>query len=317
MLSPISLETIGIIMHQQRHDNHRQGVMLIVGSVCLLALSDALVKYLSAALSLWQLLAMASLVSIPIVAGCLVLRGGLAALVPGKIGWVMLRSLLLLAMWLLFYAALPLIPLATAAVGIYTTPLFIAMMASLMGDERLTLRRWAAIGIGFGGVLLVLRPGPGLVSVAICLPVAAACCYAVAMVLTRRHCAGERPLVLALGLNLSFALAGLVGSGLTATTIGDTAVRQGFLSRQWQPLDIFEISLILVYALLMVTVNTGVARAYQIAPSSLVGTFDYAYLIFAIGWGFWLFGEVPDGPMLVGMAIILIAGWLVIRQHKA
>tara|TARA_B100000700_G_scaffold39766_2_gene40151 strand:+ start:15382 stop:16293 length:912 start_codon:yes stop_codon:yes gene_type:complete len=301
-------------MHDTRHDNHRQGVMLIVGSVCLLALSDALVKYLSAALSLWQLLASASLVSLPMLAGCLVLRGGLAALVPERIGWVVLRSLLLLAMWLLFYAALPLIPLATAAVGIYTTPLFIAIIASLVGDERLTLHGWAAIGIGFAGVLLVLRPGTGLVSFAAILPVAAACCYAVAMVLTRRHCAGERPLVLALGLNLSFALAGIVGSGLTVV-IDDAASQQGFLNREWQPLEVIEIGLILLYALLMVTVNTGVARAYQIAPSSLVGTFDYAYLLFAAVWGLVLFDEVPDRLSVMGMGVILIAGGLVMRRR--
>lgn len=300
-------------MHDKRHDNHRQGVMLIVGSVCLLALSDALVKYLSAAVSLWQLLASASLVSLPVLAGCLVLRGGLATLVPERAGWVVLRSLLLLAMWLLFYAALPLIPLATAAVGIYTTPLFIAIIASLMGDERLTLPGWVAIGIGFAGVLLVLRPGAGSVSFAAILPVVAACCYAVAMVLTRRHCAGERPLVLALGLNLSFALAGIVGSGLTAL-IDDTASQQGFLSREWQPLEVIEIGLILLYALLMVTVNTGVARAYQIAPSALVGTFDYAYLLFAAGWGLVLFDEVPDRLAVMGMVVILIAGGLVMRR---
>ncbi|MDH4572148.1 DMT family transporter [Salinicola acroporae] len=301
-------------MHPERHDNRRQGVALIVGSVCLLALSDALVKSLGAGPSLWQLLALASSISIPLLAGCLLLRGGWRALLPERPGWVILRSLLLLGMWLLFYASLPLIPLATAAVGVYTTPLFIAVLASAIGEEQLTRGSWAAIGLGFGGVLLVLRPGLGVFSLAMTLPVAAACCYAGAMVLTRRHCARERPLVLALGLNLCFALAGVAGSGLVAMWVDDQALPRGFLSRPWQPLDLAEAALILLYALLMVSVNTGVARAYQIAPSSLVGTFDYAYLPFAAVWGALWFDEVPDAATWLGMTVILISGWLVLRR---
>lgn len=131
-------------------------------------------------------------------------------------------------------------PLATAAVGVYTTPLFIAVLASAIGEEQLTRGSWAAIGLGFGGVLLVLRPGLGVFSLAMTLPVAAACCYAGAMVLTRRHCARERPLVLALGLNLCFALAGVAGSGLVAMWVDDQALPRGFLSRPWQPLDLAE-----------------------------------------------------------------------------
>ncbi|MAM59121.1 MAG: hypothetical protein CMN25_17555 [Salinicola sp.] len=301
-------------MQHERHDNHSQGVALIVGSVCLLALSDALVKYIGAGPSLWQLLVSASSISIPLLAGCLLLRGGWMALVPDRPGWVILRSLLLLAMWLLFYASLPLIPLATAAVGIYTTPLFIAVLASAIGDERLTRQSWAAVALGFGGVLLVLRPGLGVFSLAMTLPVAAACCYAGAMVLTRRHCASERPLVLALGLNLCFALAGIVGSGLVAMLSDDSALPRGFLTRPWQPLDLAEAALILLHALLMVSVNTGVARAYQVAPASLVGTFDYAYLPFAAVWGVLWFDEVPDPAAWFGMAVILISGWLVLRR---
>lgn len=72
--------------------------------------------------------------------------------------------------------------------------------------------------------------------------------------------------------------------------------------------------LILLYALLMVSVNTGVARAYQIAPSSLVGTFDYAYLPFAAVWGALWFDEVPDAATWLGMTVILISGWLVLRR---
>ncbi|MDR5886519.1 hypothetical protein [Vreelandella janggokensis] len=58
------------------------------------------------------------------------------------------------------------------------------------------------------------------------------------------------------------------------------------------------------------------ARAYQIAPSALIGTFDYAYLIFASLWGYLLFSEVHDATTWFGMGMILIAGVMVLRQQR-
>ncbi|WP_110643318.1 DMT family transporter [Salinicola sp. CPA57] len=288
-------------------DNPRQGILLIVGAVFLLALADALVKGLSDTLSLWQLLVIAPLISLPIL--ILGWRRQYERL-PRRLdtwGWIGVRNVLLLAMWIAFYAALPWIPLSIAAVGIYTTPLFIAVLAAL-GGEPLTRRHWTALWLGFAGVVIVLRPGDELFSPAMLLPLLAALCYAGAMVLTRTRCRESSPWLLALGLNLAFLLAGVVGNVVVVVVAPETS--SGFLTLGWQRLDAIVYLMIGLYALLMVSVNLAVARAYQIAPSSLVGTFDYTYLIFAMGWGFWLFGEVPDGPMLVGMATILIAGWL-------
>ncbi|WP_110655347.1 DMT family transporter [Salinicola halimionae] len=294
-------------------DNPHRGVQLIVGAVFLLALADATVKYLSDSLSLWQLFILAPLISLPILIWGWRRQDERLPRGLETFGWIALRSLLLLAMWIAFYAALPWIPLSIAAVGIYTTPLFIAVLAAVTG-EPLTGRRWAALWLGFAGVVIVLRPGGALFSTAMLLPLLAALCYAGAMVLTRTRCRHISPWLLALGLNVAFLLAGVVGHVTVTVVVSEAS--SGFLTRGWQRLDAYPYLLIVLYALLMVSVNTAVARAYQIAPAALVGIFDYAYLIFATGWGFWLFDEVPDGPTLVGMATILIAGWLMIRQQS-
>lgn len=70
---------------------------------------------------------------------------------------------------------------------------------------------------------------------------------------------------------------------------------------------------IFCYACALIFINTATAKAYQIAPTALIGTFDYAYLVFACLWGYVLFHEVPDIFTWAGMALILIAGLLVIR----
>jgi len=70
------------------------------------------------------------------------------------------------------------------------------------------------------------------------------------------------------------------------------------------------------YAPQLIIVNTRVARAYQIAPSALIGIFDYAYLIFASLWSYLLFSEVPDAMAWLGMGMISIAGVMVLRQRR-
>ena len=55
----------------------------------------------------------------------------------------------------------------------------------------------------------------------------------------------------------------------------------------------------------------GVARAYQIAPPHVIGTFDYAYVAFAVLWGLLLFSQLPSGMTLTGMVLIIVAGLLV------
>lgn len=297
-------------------DNVSQGVGLIIGAVFLLALADALVKYLSASIALWQLYILASLVSLPTLVGVL-FRGNRRHLRVGSLRWIVIRSLLLLLMWIAYYAALPFIPLSVAAVGIYTTPLFIAILAAMGTDESLSRGVWCAILCGFAGVIVVLRPmGEDFAPQAL-LPIVAALLYALAMVATRRYCQREHPLVLALGLNLAFLMAGsLFGMILAFVDTGHLATMAPFIFADWRPISIGELSVVAVYALLLVIVNTAVAQAYQTAPSSLIGTFDYTYLIFATLWGYLLFDEMPDAMTGLGMGLILAAGLIVLQCHS-
>jgi drug/metabolite transporter (DMT)-like permease len=299
-----------------RIDNAPKGIALIIGAVFLLALADAAVKYFSARLPLWQLFLAVSCLSVPTLGTWLGRRIYTGRLRINSLPWVMARSLLLLLMWVTYYSALPLIPLSVAAVAIYTTPLFIALFSTCYGGEPLTAVGWAAVGLGFAGVALVLRPGSEIFTLATLLPVVGAMFYALAMVVTRRHCRGEHPLVLALGLNVAFLFAAGIG-GIASLIVSDTtSARAPFLLSHWQPLGWVEIIFIVCYACMLILINTATARAYQVAPPALVGTFDYAYLAFACLWGYLLFHEVPDAFTWMGMLLILIAGLMVFRGQK-
>ncbi|WP_298299171.1 DMT family transporter [uncultured Litoreibacter sp.] len=297
----------------QRPDNVPLGVVTIVGTVLALSLGDALIKSLggSGGMGLWQLFAVRSLLAFPVlISGALVFlnRNRLA---PRSIRWITIRSLLLTAMWIAYYLALPLLPLAVAAAAYYTLPLFIVAFAALFGRETVGRSQWVGVALGFVGILLVLRPGGEAFVWAALLPILSAILYALAMILTRTKCRNEHPATLALGLNATFIVVGLAGL-LVGWMLPVEAT--GFLSTGWTTMGPKEWRTTAILAGLILVASVGTAVAYQAAPASTVGTFDFAYVGFALIWGAVFFAERPDKIAMAGIALIVIAGVLAVRR---
>ena len=127
------------------------------------------------------------------------------------------------------------------------------------------------------------------------------------------RCLDERPLTLALGLNVGLVLAGvLVSWALAALAIpAEQAAAHPFLLGAWAPMDRGGWLLMAVLALLMVAFGTGVAMAYQLAPAAVIGAFDYAYVAFAVLWSWLLLGETPEAGTMLGIALIACGGAMV------
>jgi drug/metabolite transporter (DMT)-like permease len=301
-----------------RPDRIRLGIVVMVGTALTMAFGDALVKRISADFSIWQIYVLRSLVAIPLTVVLLRVRSRSLEIMPQSIGWALLRSALLVAMWVAFYAALPVLSLSTVAAAYYTGPLFITLFSALLTGEPVGVRRWVAIVVGFVGVLVILRPGTEAFSWLTILPVLSAVLYALAAVVTRAKCASENPLALSLALNLCFLAAGAIGSALIvirgATPEG---AAYPFLLGAWSSMGVHQWALIAVMACLIVATSAGVAKAYQSGPSSIIATFDYSYLVFAVLWSFVFFSELPDPATAIGMLLIAGAGLLAIARPGA
>jgi drug/metabolite transporter (DMT)-like permease len=279
---------------------------LILLSVFLLSGADAVIKAVSADFPLWQIYIARSLFAVPIL---------LVLLVPDGIGraagmlrpWTLLRSLLLTAMWVAYYAALPNMDISVAATALYTTPLFIAALSAFLTGDRIGWRGMAGIAIGFLGVLVILRPTGADFSAWMLF-------YALAAVVTRMRCADESARVLALSLHGCLLAAGLAGA-LVASLLPETFANP-FLFGPWAPMQGADWLLMLGLGCAMVIVAIGVARAYQSAPPAIIGTFDYAYLLFAALWGVLVFGERLDALAFLGMGLIIAAGIFVLSGPR-
>lgn len=287
------------------------GIITILLTVFAMALSDAFVKFASADMTLWQIYVCRSVLALPVLV--LFAKG---QVLPKAFGWVTLRSLALVAMYLAIYAAIPFLDLSVVAAALYTGPLFIVILCAIFLREPVIPLQWVAVVLGFIGVLCVVRPNGADFTVLSLIPVIAAFLYAAAAVLTRAKCQGERPAALAVSLNITLVVIGALASLWLRIAPSDYAQSYPFLFAGWSSFSVQTLGILIVMAVLIVGVSIGLAKAYQSPRPQVIATFDYAYLIFAAFWGFVFFTETPQLWTTIGIALIIVAGVLVVIAGK-
>ncbi len=295
-----------------QRDNVPFAVAVIVFTVLALSLGDALIKFTSGDFVIWQIFVLRSLLVVPVLLAYLRLRTPAALHIPAALGWTALRSLLLVGMWVAYYAALPHIQLSVAAAAYYTLPIFITLFSAAIIGDRIGRLGWAAVFVGFFGVLLILRPKAGDFNLFALLPLLAAVLYALAMILTRTKCRDENPVMLSIALNAAFILVGGLATALIDLLA--TGPREGFLLAIWAAMGPAEWLSMGLLACAILIGSVGAAIAYQNGPPSIIGTFDFAYVGFAVVWGIVFFAEIPDALSVLGIALIVLAGLMSLRR---
>lgn len=118
--------------------------------------------------------------------------------------------------------------------------------------------------------------------------------------------------MLSLALNISFVVVGGISAAIITAFPDET--RQGFLLAPWAQMGVREWGSMTLLAAAILFGSVGAAIAYQNGPPSVIGTFDFAYVGFAVLWGFVFFAELPDVISIFGMILIVTAGVISLRQ---
>jgi drug/metabolite transporter (DMT)-like permease len=203
----------------------------------------------------------------------------------------------------LFVTALALIPLALASAFVQSAPLLVAAGAALFLGHRIGPRRWAAIAIGFGGVLLILRPGGDAFSPAALLALGGVACLAARDLLTRTLPASVTGPRLA-----AQAFAALVPAGaLLQAAQGHPLVAPSPLV--WGGLG--------ACVAIGAAAYLAIVAATRAGDIAVVSSFRYTRMLFALVLAALLFGERPDAATLVGVAVVIGAGlYTLLREAR-
>lgn len=290
-------------------DRPALGASLVLAAVFLLGLQDGLIKLANPEVSLWQFQLLRSAINLSLLFLLSRLIWGTAPPLPKRTWAVALRSLFLVGAMMLFFGGIPFLTLAEIAAGLYVFPLFSSILAALLLGERLGPRRILAIGAGFAGTLLILKPGTDSFSLVGLMPVAAGLCYAGQILTTRRLCRDESPVTLAFGVAITYLTVGMGGVALFSWLhAGTLALEWPYLFTGWHSPSLWVLAIIVTCAFLNLTANLFLAKAYQSAEASWLAPFDYTYMIFATFWGFVFWRHIPDALTFLGMAMIAVAG---------
>ena len=275
----------------------RLGIYCMLGGMFLISINDMLIKSLADRYPLHELVLMRSLVGAGFTLVLLQMEGGLAVLRTERWGLHLLRALLIVFANSTLYAAIVSMPLATATALYFATPLFVTLLSIPVLGEQVGFRRFAAVGIGFAGVLVMMLPQlrvQGEIGWVMVLPVLAAVGYAGMSVLTRKLGATSRASALAMHLHLAFVVVSLAvwvlaGDGRFAESSENESLR--FLLRAWIWPAQEDLLLILGLGLMSGIVGYLMTQAYRLSHASTVAPFEYVLLIYALFWGWSVFGE--------------------------
>jgi drug/metabolite transporter (DMT)-like permease len=213
----------------------------------------------------------------------------------------LVRALAGLAAMYCYFYAIGRIGLSEAIVLNYSLPLFVPLIARAWLGERVPARLWPALGVGFLGIVLILRPGIGVFRPAALLALAAAVLAALAQVGVRRLTRSE-PI---LRIVFYFSLISAVVSALPLFFKAWTSPPRGL----W--LVLVAVGVLASLAQLLLT------RAYSLAPATQVGPFIYSSVVFAGVFDWWLWGRVPDAAFVAGAVLVCAAGILALRSTAA
>ena len=287
-----------------------------------LSLNDLCIKHLSGSYALHQVILVRGIVGVAFILAFATLSGQ-GQVWRTKRPWMhLLRASIVMVSNVTYFVGLSLMPLADAVATAFVAPMLVTLMSALILGEHVGPRRWAAVAVGMLGVVVMTRPGAGVIQPAAILVLISAFCYASSHMMTRRMKDTESAMALSFFVQCGF----IVLSTLMGLTVGDghfsgsDNASIAFLLRPWVWPPLHDLPWFLATGIAVAIGGLMVSQAYRLLEAALVAPFEYASMPLAIFWGAVVFGTWPDATAAVGIALICGAGlytlWRETRRKK-
>jgi drug/metabolite transporter (DMT)-like permease len=274
------------------------GIGLMLFGIWMFSFGDALGKYIVSTYSVGQLLLFRA-VSALLLLSPLIWRHRSHFKTIERPRLQLLRIVLSTAEVAAFFVSVIYLPLADVITYYLAAPIFVTAGAAFFLGEHVGWRRWTAIGIGFCGVLIALRPSTQTIT---------------------------WPALIALGGSLSFAGLMLVTRSLRATSdvvlatsqfVGTFTLGLCLAPIGWVTPPLSDLSLFVLAGAISVGALLALNRSLILAPASVVVPYQYTMIVWAVIFGYAVFGDVPSLATLIGAAIIIGAGFYIFLREQS
>ena len=288
------------MLHADSARNRLTGIGLVSLTYVCFSLLDGSAKWLVGSLPVLVVVWLRFLTHTLIGAALMFPMRGLALVRTRHLRWHLLRGLMFVAMTGMNFWALQYLQLTITAAIFFTVPILIALMGAPLLGERMDAKRWAAILVGFAGVLVIVRPGSESFHPAMLLSMANAVLVAFFNLMTRKLAAYDSPET------IQFLPAVVASVVLAPFALAVWETPQGWL--EW-----------LMLCLLGVFGGTGhhlLAMAHRYAPASTLAPFLYQQILYMAIFGYVVFGSVPEATVWVGAAIVIGSGLYLFSRER-
>lgn len=268
-----------------------RGILLMVSAMMIVPFMDAFAKHLSGRYAVSQLVWSRFFFHFAILAPFVLYRHRLAALRPRQPVLQIVRGGFLLSATVLFFGAISVMPIANALALLFVSPMVVTALSPFVLGEEVGLRRWAAAIAGFGGALVILRPGLGVMQWGSLLAAGAGCSFAFYTLATRK----------------------LAGSAPPSVTLAYTAILGALVMSiavvpDWITPRPADLAMMVAIGAIAAAGHFLLIRAFDHAPASLLAPYSYSEIVMATALGYVWFGDFPDGWTWTGIAVIVASG---------
>lgn len=275
-----------------------KGIVAMIAGAALLSMNDAASKHLAEAYPVGQVLCLRQTASLLfIVPYALYLDGWSAFRIGNRTGQA-IRGFLFLATAILMVLGLSLLPIATVTAIAFASPIFVAALSMPLLNERVGWRRWLAVLAGFAGVLVIVRPAGAAFEWALLVPVAAALANGLRDIFTRHLARTDSSISI-----LFWSTVIVAGAAAFSAPFG------------WQPLTGDAILWFLVNGAVAAGAHFLMIEALRLGEAALIAPFRYTALLWAIIYGFILWGDLPGPWVLAGGGMVIASNIYMIRRE--
>lgn len=290
--------TASSVLLPARAGGNLPGIALMLVAILMFSLNDVMGKWLVATYSVSQILfirsAAALLVLLPFV-----LRTGAGPFIHMERPRLQVLRVMLGTFEVAgFYLAVSYIPLADAMTFYMAGPIYVTALSALLLGERVGVYRWAAVLVGFIGVLIALQPSSQSLGTGSMVAIIASVLFAFLMVATR-HLRNTPNAVL-----------------VTTQIAGSFLFGAITVFWNWTPPSATDVLLLGLLGVVSVTAFALVNIALKLSPASVVVPFQYTLLVWALVFGYFFFGDLPKAHTVLGAAVIVASGIIIFWREQ-
>ncbi len=301
-----------------KNTSNLKGISFLLLAMLIGSLQAVAVKLIGGSYSVLEIVTFRSLVALPITLVFYRLEGGRGFPTTTQRRLQLVRGIFLFLSYTTFMMGLAALPLADIESIRFSGPMMITILSVFMLDEKVELRRWLALIVGFAGILLIVQPGSANFNEGSLFVLISVLFYALTVILTRKMNATNSSATMAYFSSWVYLIAAFIFSPLAAAVgeIPNAHPSIAFLFHAWTMptlLDLFIMSgLGLVWAGWMYFMT----RAYSAAQASVIAPFEYISLPINIMWGFLIWHEIPAGTTITGAVLTLVSGLYILIQEQ-